>query len=50
MDGIGALQIGRHRFYNPPNSTTPSGEAKFIHFWKNSNGTWQLLLVISFDH
>ena len=50
MDGIGALQIGRHRFYNPPTSTTPGGEAKFIHLWKNSNGKWQLLRVISFDH
>ena len=50
MDGIGALQIGRHRFYNPPTSTAPSGEAKFIHLWKNINGKWQLLRVISFDH
>ena len=50
MDGIGALQIGRHRFYNPPTSTTPGGEAKFIHLWKNINGTWQLFRVISFDH
>jgi hypothetical protein len=50
LDGIGALQIGRHRFYNPATSTTPSGEAKFIHLWKSSNGTWQLLRVISFDH
>ena len=32
MDGIGALQIGRHR-PPPPTSTTPSGEAKFIHLW-----------------
>lgn len=50
MDGIGALHIGRHRFYNPPTATTSSGEAKFVHLWKNSNGKWQLLRVISFDH
>jgi hypothetical protein len=50
MAGLGALQIGRHRFYNPPTSTTPSGEAKFIHLWKDTGGKWQLLRVISFDH
>jgi hypothetical protein len=50
MDGLGALQIGRHRFYNPAASTTPSGEARFIHLWRNTNGKWQLLRVISFDH
>ena len=50
MDGIGAQSIGWHRFFNPPTSTTPGGEAKFIHLWKNTSGKWQLLRVISFDH
>jgi hypothetical protein len=50
MDGFGALQTGRHRFYNPAASTTPSGEARFIHLWRNTSGNWQLFRVISFDH
>jgi hypothetical protein len=50
MDGIGALHIGRHRFYNPPTAATAGGEAKFVHLWKKRNGKWQLLRAISFDH
>jgi hypothetical protein len=26
------------------------GEAKFIHLWQETNGTWQITRVISFDH
>ena len=47
----GAVEIGVHRFHHPGNKGTEGlGEAKFIHLWQETNGTWQVTRVISFDH
>jgi Domain of unknown function (DUF4440) len=51
LNGYGAVEIGVHRFYHPGrDSTEPVGEAKFVHLWRNENGTWRITRVISFDH
>ncbi len=47
----GAVEIGVHRFHHPGHEGTEGvGEAKFIHLWQETNGTWQVTRVISFDH
>jgi Domain of unknown function (DUF4440) len=47
----GAVEIGVHRFHHPGDKGTEGvGEAKFIHLWQETNGTWQITRVISFDH
>jgi Domain of unknown function (DUF4440) len=53
MDGYGALQIGAHRFCDlkaEPCDGRTGGVGKFIHLWQNSNGTWKITRVISYDH
>ncbi|MBI4909337.1 MAG: nuclear transport factor 2 family protein [Acidobacteria bacterium] len=50
LKGYGAVQIGRHRFYNPPSAAEPGGEAKFIHIWRYLDGKWKITRVISYDH
>jgi hypothetical protein len=50
MHGYGALETGVHRFYQPKVSKEPTGEAQFIHLWRNENGTWKITRVISYDH
>ena len=47
----GAVEIGVHRFHHPGHEDAEGvGEAKFIHLWQETNGTWQVTRVISFDH
>ena len=47
----GAVEIGVHRFHHPGHEETePVGEAKFIHLWQNTKGSWKLTRIISFDH
>jgi len=48
MKGYGAVEIGVHRFYHPK-SSTPSGEARFVHLWQYKDGAWRITRVISFD-
>jgi hypothetical protein len=50
MKGYGAVQIGVHRFYQPPNGTVPVGIAKFVHLWQKKDGAWKITRVISYDH
>jgi ketosteroid isomerase-like protein len=50
MKGYGALEIGVHRFHNPPARAEAGGEAQFIHLWHNRDGVWQITRVISYDH
>jgi ketosteroid isomerase-like protein len=50
MRGYGAVEIGVHRFYAPAKGSEPMGEAKFIHLWRNENGSWKITRVISYDH
>ena len=47
----GAVEIGIHRFHHPGHEDSDQlGEAKFIHLWQSTNGTWKITRVISFDH
>jgi ketosteroid isomerase-like protein len=47
----GAVEIGVHRFHHPGDKGTEGvGEAKFIHLWQETDGTWKVTRVISFDH
>jgi ketosteroid isomerase-like protein len=47
----GAVEIGVHRFHHPGHEDSEGvGEAKFIHLWQETNGTWKVTRVISFDH
>jgi hypothetical protein len=51
MDGFGAVEMGVHRFYDAKSAQRePTGEAKFIHLWQNTNGEWKITRVISYDH
>ena len=53
LKGYGAVQIGAHRFCDPhkvAHCDATSGEARFVHIWKNSRGRWQITRVISYDH
>jgi ketosteroid isomerase-like protein len=47
----GAVEIGVHRFHHPGDKGMEGvGEAKFIHLWQETDGTWKVTRVISFDH
>ena len=50
LKGYGAVQIGVHRFFSPIDAKEPTGEAKFIHIWRNLDGVWKITRVISYDH
>jgi len=49
LPGYGALEIGVHRFVHS-DPTNPTGQGRFTHIWKNTNGHWQLTRVMSYDH
>ncbi|MFT4111762.1 nuclear transport factor 2 family protein [Silvibacterium sp.] len=47
----GAIEVGVHRFHHPGHDDTePLGEAKFLHIWQYSGGTWKITRVVSYDH
>ncbi|MDT8998650.1 nuclear transport factor 2 family protein [Paucibacter sp. APW11] len=48
MQGYGAIQIGRHVFTRQ--GEPGAEEAKFVHLWKQEQGSWRLARVLSFDH
>jgi len=49
--GYGAIQIGVHRFFvRSKEGETPGSVARFIHVWTNSDGTWKITRVLSYDH
>lgn len=52
LPGYGALAAGAHRFYRMENGKEVGGTvaAKFMHVWRNENGTWKLTRVISYAH
>lgn len=52
MSDYGALQIGRHQFYESYRGSAPrlTTKAKFIHLWKRNDDQWTISRVISFDH
>jgi len=49
LPGYGALEIGVHRFVHS-DPANPTGQGRFTHIWKNTNGHWQLTRVMSYDH
>ena len=51
MKGIGAVEIGVHRFHHPGEQDAEGvGEAKFVHLWIYKDGAWKVSRVFSFDH
>jgi ketosteroid isomerase-like protein len=50
MKGIGAIEIGVHRFHHPGQEPDSIGEAKFIQLWIYKDGAWKISRVLSFDH
>lgn len=51
MKGIGAIEIGVHRFHHPGHEDTEGvGEARFIHLWQYKEGAWKVTRVYSYDH
>ena len=50
MQGIGAVEIGVHRFHHPGQTPDVLGEAKFVQLWVNKGGIWKMSRVFSFDH
>jgi hypothetical protein len=54
LQHYGAVEIGEHRFCDPRTYKTTCGEksgvAKFVMVWQNTDGTWKITRVISYDH
>jgi len=48
VHNYGAVQMGRHRFYtNEEEKNNNHHFSKFVHIWKNENGSWKITRVIS---
>ena len=50
MKGIGALEMGTHRFHHPGHPEIGDGEGKFVHLWQYKDGAWKVTRVFSYDH
>jgi ketosteroid isomerase-like protein len=52
MNKYGALETGYHRFYKvtpgEPDIETEAG--RFVHLWKNVDGSWKVARIVSYDH
>ena len=48
----GALETGIHRFYEVGQGKPDKlvGIAKYSHIWRQTNGSWKLSRVLSYDH
>lgn len=46
----GAVQLAAHRFCHWENGKEDCGTFRFVHIWKNEQGTWKIARVISYDH
>ncbi|TCP26776.1 uncharacterized protein DUF4440 [Tenacibaculum skagerrakense] len=47
----GAIQRGKHLFFiKENNKLTPTGSALFTHLWILKNNSWNLKLVLSYNH
>jgi ketosteroid isomerase-like protein len=49
MKGIGAIEIGTHRFLHPKTGGS-TGEGRFITLWQYRDGAWKVTRALSFDH
>lgn len=48
IKNFGAIQIGLHRFHNNQEKEPKESRfARFVHTWKQENGSWKLTRVIS---
>ena len=47
IPGFGAVEIGYHRFINHQESEKPSGPGRFVIFWRQKEGKWQLYRIAS---
>lgn len=51
LANYGAIEIGVHRFHHPGREALDGvGEASFFQVWQNTNGTWKITRVFSYDH
>jgi Domain of unknown function (DUF4440)/Carboxypeptidase regulatory-like domain len=50
MQGIGAVEIGVHRFHHPGQTPDVVGEAKLVQLWVYKDGAWKVSRIFSFDH
>jgi hypothetical protein len=52
IPGLGAMQLGRHRFTQGPFRGEPPSSAVFgfAEVWQYRDSTWQLTRVLSFAH
>ena len=51
MKGLGAIEMGVHRFTHPKTrATNGTGEASFVHLWRYKDGAWKLSRALSYDH
>ncbi len=49
MKGIGAIEMGAHRFFENGNPVA-SGEADFTMLWVYRKGAWKISRVLSYNH
>lgn len=47
---FGAIETGKHTFCHDENGKTDCGTFKFVHIWKNENGSWKITRIITYDH
>ncbi len=47
IPGYGAVQFGKHKFYNNQEPDAMSKPSKFVTLWKKTNESWQMTRVIS---
>ncbi len=52
INNYGAIQIGKHAFYNqnPGEAIQLMGKYKFTHVWQKKDGQWQITRILSYDH
>lgn len=52
MKGLGAVQMGSHRFYQRREGgpDVPTEQARFTHLWRIEGDRWLLARVISYHH
>ena len=52
VPGLGAMQIGRHRFEQHQAGSPASNAAEFgfLHVWRRSVAGWELIRIMSYGH
>jgi hypothetical protein len=50
VPGYGAIQIGEHRFCHDENGHEECGVFGFTHVWRDVDGQWQIVRVLSYGH